>query len=417
MLSTLFRARRGVIAVLMACLLSWCAPDAQAQGGPMGLIVRVIPAHAMDGFSDALALDNDQRDQLKVLHQGYRSARSKIVQEYKAMMEEVSEEMRNADFTKPEPMKQPLKKLAELNTSNNEKLAKVEAGFFNDVKGMLTSAQEDNWEKGQRWMRRFDASRFGVMAGSMADVSELAKEAGIERSGDVGALLDRYEVEVDTAIAGWRSSLDGLSGGMMVAISEDPMSAQEKIGKLIEDLFTSSHKVREVNRSTVRQLKDMAGEAKGPKFETTFLARSYPLVYGQRRIDNIMAHFVDTGDQFETLSADQCNEVKILSETHHRDMAIIRGNLSRGIDEEQDKILKNAKAMMMGPDIKPDSLFKTSLTARDQLEAKTLDRLKAIVGEPAIDAAKKGTKDDPSGDEAELVGDFGWLETDEPEPE
>jgi hypothetical protein len=313
-------------------------------------------------------------------------------------------------------MKDEMKKMGELQKKAEEGLRKAEKAFFDDVRAILNAEQEARWEKGQRWMRRFDASRFGVMAGSMADVTELAKDAGIERTGEVGALLDRYEEEVDVAIQGWRGAVDSISGAMS-AVMEDPMTAQDKVGKFIEDLFTNSHKVREVNRSTVRQLNDLAGEEKGSKMQATFLARSYPLVYGERRVDKVMAPFMDGGDKFSALSAEQRNEVTILAESHRRDMNIIRANLARGIDEEQEKILKNARTMMEGPQIADDSLFKTSIKSRNELEDKTMDRLKAIVGEPAFEEAKNGTKADPAGEDDELIGNFDWLEQDETEPE
>lgn len=420
LLSVAFGSFRGLVAVVVVLSVLAGARSALAQGGPVGLAVRIIPANALEGFGDTLGLDNDQREILKQLHQGYRSARVKAQQEARAQQEEFQESMRTMDWSKPDEaqakMKEQMKKMGELQKKGEEGLRKAEKAFFDDVRAILNPEQEARWEKGQRWMRRFDASRFGVMAGSMADVTELAKDAGIERTGEVGALLDRYEEEVDVAIQGWRGAVDSISGAMNAAM-EDPMSAQEKVGKFIEDLFANSQKVREVNRRAVRQLKDLAGEEKGAKLQAAFLAKSYPLVYGQRRVDKIMNPFQEGGDRFEALPADQRNEVKILAESHQRDMAIIRSNLARGIDEEQEKILKDARKMMGGPDIKDDSLFKTSIKARDELEAKTLDRLKTIVGEAAYDDAKEGTKEDPKGEDEELIGSFDWLEEDETEPE
>jgi hypothetical protein len=420
LLSVAFGSFRGWLTlVALLCVLSG-ARSAHAQGSPVGLAVRIIPANALEGFSDSLGLDADQREILKQLHQGYRSARVKAQQEAKAQQEEFQESMRNMDWSKPDEaqakMREQMKKMGELQKKAEEGLLKAEKAFFDDVRAVLNPEQDARWEKGQRWMRRFDASRFGVMAGSMADVTELAKDAGIERTGEVGALLDRYEEEVDVAIQGWRGSLESISGAMSAAM-EDPMSAEEKVGKFIEDLFTNSHKVREVNRRTARQLKDLAGEEKGAKVQEAFLAKSYPLVYGQRRVDKIMGPFLEGGDRFEALPNEQRSEVKILGESHHRDMAIIRGNLARGIDEEQEKILKNARAMMGGPIVEDGSLFKASRVSRDELEAKTLDRLKAIVGEPAFEDAKKGTKADPTGEDDELIGNFDWLEEEEAEPE
>jgi Spy/CpxP family protein refolding chaperone len=414
LLSVVFGSFRGWVAlVVVVCVLSG-ARSAQAQGSPVGLTVRIIPANALEGFGDTLGLDADQRETLRQLHQGYRSARVKAQQEAKAQQE------RNMDWSKPDEaqakMKEQMKKMGELQKKGEEGLRKAEKAFFDDVRAILSPEQEARWEKGQRWMRRFDASRFGVMAGSMADVTELAKDAGIERAGEVAALLDRYEEEVDVAIQGWRGAVDSISGAMSAAM-EDPMTAQDKVGKFIEDLFSNSHKVREVNRRTVRQLKDLAGEEKGAKVQEAFLAKSYPLVYGPRRVDKIMGPFLEGGDKFEALPSEQRNEVKILAESHLRDMAIIRGNLARGIDEQQEKILKNARAMMGGPTVEEGSLFKTSRASRDELEAKTLDRLKAIVGEAAFDDAKKGTKEDPRGEDDELIGNFDWLEEDETEPE
>lgn len=420
LMNVLVGLRRGCIALVVVALVLGLSPRVHAQGSPVGLAVRIIPANALEGFGETLGLDNDQREILKQLHQGYRSARVKVQQEAKAQQEEFQESMRNMDWSKPDEaqakMKEQMKKMGELQKKGEEGLRKAEKAFFDDVRAILSPEQEARWENGQRWMRRFDASRFGVMAGSMADVTELAKDAGIERTGEVGALLDRYEEEVDVAIQGWRGAVDSISGAMSAAM-EDPMTAQDKVGKFIEDLFSNSHKVREVNRRTVRQLKDLAGEEKGAKVQEAFLAKSYPLVYGPRRVDKIMGPFLEGGDKFEALPSEQRNEVKILAESHLRDMAIIRGNLARGIDEQQEKILKNARAIMGGPTVEEGSLFKTSRASRDELEAKTLDRLKAIVGEAAFDDAKKGTKEDPRGEDDELIGNFDWLEEDETEPE
>jgi hypothetical protein len=420
MLGRLLRSRWGWIGILIATLVMNLTSRAHAQGGPQGLLVRIIPANALEGFAYALGLDNDQRDTLKELHRGYRSARAKAQQDAKAQQEEFQETMRDMDWSKPEEaqakMKEASKKYMDITKQMTEKLKKAEATLFDDTRAILTPEQEARWEKGQRWMRRFDASRFGVMAGSMADVSELAKQTNIERTGDVGALLDRYEDEADVAITGWRSSLEGFGDAMALAM-ENPMNAEQKMGKFIENLFTSSHKVREVNRRTVRQLKDLAGEEKGPRLEAAFLARSYPLVYGQRRADTIMNAFREGGNQFDAMPVEQRGEVRILAESHVRDMAIIRSNLARGIDEEQEKILKDAMKLMGGQGIKEDSLFKTSIKSRDELEAKTLDRLQAIVGEPAFEEAKKGTKEDPKGEDDELIGNFDWLEEEETEPE
>ncbi len=420
LLSTAFGSFRGWIAlVAVVCVLA-SARSAQAQGSPLGLAVRIIPANALEGFSDSLGLDADQREILKQLHQGYRSARVKAQQEAKAQQEEFQESMRNMDWSKPDEaqakMKEQMKKMAELQKKAEEGLRKAETAFFDDTRAILNSDQENRWEKGQRWMRRYDASRFGVMAGSMADVTELAKDAGIEREGDAGALLDRYEEEVDAAIKGWRESVGDLTK-VFAEMMNEPDEVEERMSKAVQGLFESSHKVREVNRRTVRQLKDLAGDEKGAKLQTAFLAKSFPLVYGQRRVDKIMDPFHEGGDRFEALPADQRNEVKILAESHQRDMAIIRGNLARGIDEEQEKIRTDFRRIMGGPDIKEDSLFKTSIKARDELEARTLDRLKAIVGEAAFDDAKKGTKEDPKGEDDELIGSFDWLDEDETEPE
>lgn len=401
--------------VLMLVLA--CVSLSHAQQSPAGMMSRPVPAAALPRLVDTLGLDADQATQLKVLYRGYIAARRDSLG------------VANADFRdlqvsmdRDTPEEEFADRSRDHVTKTVKTLAEGRSTFEADVRAMLTAEQADRWDVAMRALRRADAARFGVMAGSMADVTELVRAAGIAREGDIPSILDRYEGDIDGPIQAWNRSVEQTLLTMRVEARREDFG--ERTAKVLQAMFERSRAVRDINRRAVREVEDhLRGLsephiARADAMRAAFLAASYPTVYGQREIDQVFQALkpeLDAApDEALTLSEEQHREIAATRHTYLQDVALANEALARAIDVEQERFLHDIQALVASkPQYGPDSALGQARARRDAIAGRAMDRLRAIVGADALQPVIDGADADVGNARNDVIGGFDDFEEDE----
>lgn len=316
----------------------------RAAGGPMGGMGGFdITSRSIEAYGRMLGLDKDQIEAAKVLHEGYQEANRVLGEELEEKFTKAQEKMQEQDF---QGFQQDMMKAAR---EGEERRRTIERQFFADFRAMLTPEQDEKWPRVERHRRREQMMRIPVTAGSSADVITVYERATrgtpqAEPSGEVAAMLERYEVDVDKPLAELQRFSEEEQRRMMEDGGRQMMPDFNRIQEMMKQMYERGAAVRDVNRDYVRRIAPMLEGDVRARFEEEFARRSFPRVYRKPHVVTQM----EAAQGFEDLTPEQKDALDAVLAGYRRDVSGLNEAWAKAIEEQEAKAGGTMGVMMTG---------------------------------------------------------------------
>ncbi|MBL8763670.1 MAG: hypothetical protein JNM07_05325 [Phycisphaerae bacterium] len=360
------------------------------EDGPEAPVTR----RGVQRYGEILGLDKDQQDAIAQLFEGYLAAykanATGMEKAFQAANEKVQE---SGDFKSMG---------AEMRKIGKEWMGKMSAlddGFMGDVKSLLTDEQLERWPVLERFRRREQGLRGGVVAGSGLDVLETVRalESGLETSPGVKDSLAAYEAEIDGILR------ENESLGRRLLDSDtldfDPTNLEASLKKMEEQMKKvkdHSRAVRDVNRKHARLVSSTLPENVRPRFDEEVRKRWFPSVYRTSGVDRAL----DAAEGLSDLTPDQKQQLKAVRQGYAQNRGPLDKSWAEAI-ERSDERDDSPFQISFGedPTKKPDPL-REARKARRELDEQTKQRVLAV-----LTPDQKGRMPEDKSNEGE--GEFG----------
>lgn len=319
--------RAGAVGVLMVGLVlapGTVVPEARAQsmsltrsiGGDSEAGAPVSSRH-LTRYAEVLGLSADQLDAARVLLEGLIERHTLAQVEMNEIMGDLrAEAAESGDF------RIFLEEMPAARERYDTERRAIESAFFDDLRVLLTEAQEANWAAVERTRRRLSTIGRGTLAGESVDLVELCDElqtpAGTEA--ELAPLLSRYEIDLDRALEARNTLQDKqreAMGGGAPAIDpgESRIDVQEML-KIAAEVREASVGVRDVNQNYARQIRGVLTGELGERFDRLWRKWSYPKVYAETYTSQV----INSALEFEDLDAAQRERLAMLLERYQREL-------------------------------------------------------------------------------------------------
>jgi hypothetical protein len=296
-----------------------------------------IPRGSVDKYAELLGLDEGQREMALALHEGYVAA----IRGARSEMQEGMREIR-AEF---EESRDPSvwERASAIQEAYANQSAKIEQGFFADLRSLLSDGQSAAWEKVERHRRREVGLRGGSLSGESVDLIALVDGLKLAdgRTAELDEALEAYEAAMDRALAEKAEILremeqDRPRPGQPMAF--DAEQFQEMLRKGRE----AGQKVVDVNETYARRIKAAMAETHHASFDKAYRVAAFPEVYretyGMRCLSAALG--------FEDLSADQRTAIAELKSSVERELEAINERHRQALVEQERN--SEGGAVMLG---------------------------------------------------------------------
>ena len=217
-----------------------------------------------------------------------------------------------------------------------------------------------------------------------------ATPAGVARSTPaVAEAFAEYEVATDRLMLEKRETFQKLFRTVGKSESAGDMPDMEMMNTVMKDIMSQSSRIRDSNRRHARTIGALLTESQLATWDQEIRKVSYPRVYGR----SIIAEAVEKSLKSEATSEESKVELRTILESYDRDVQPINAKWAATIDEKQASIADKGMAavMMLGADPDANDSLVKARTARIELDARTLERVKATIGKTAAETLKLET--------------------------
>jgi hypothetical protein len=328
-----------------------------------------VTRKAAKEYATILGLDKDQKEAVQTLVDGFVSA-------HKATMKQMqkSSQVLQEKYQESQDWSAYGKEVGKIMKEGIEKAEGLENGFLDDLKVVLTDEQSGRWPKLERYRRRQELLKFGMVSGQAVDLIEVARTLDLKTESIAGMAeeLDNYEMEMDRQLQDGRKISKEMQDTMMNGWSGDN---QKQMQEMMTRVMDMARAVRDVNLKHARQMAALLSEDTVPKFDFEIRKRSYPRVYGKSHVLKVLT--VASG--FNDLEQAQKDQLAAIKTAYERDVAPMNDKWAKAIEEEESKNSDPFAAMYgwMGRD--NDSPVGKARKERRDLDAKTQERIAALL--------------------------------------
>jgi hypothetical protein len=316
----------------------------RAGAGPMGGMGGMdVTTRSIEAYGRLLGMDKDQLEAAKVLHEGYQEANRVLGEELQQKFTKAQEKMQEQDF---QGFQQDMMAAAR---EGEARRRSIEQQFFADLRAMLTPEQDEKWPRVERHRRREQIMRVPVASGAGADLIAVYERATrgtpqAEPSGEVAAMLERYEVDVDKPLAELKRFTEEEQRKMMEDGGRQMMPDFNRIQEMMKQTFERGAAVRDVNRDYARRIAPMLEGDVRTRFEEEFARRSFPRVYRPAHVMTMMR----AAQGFEDLTPEQKDSLDAVLASYRRDAAGLNEAWAKAIEEQEAKSGGTMGVMMAG---------------------------------------------------------------------
>lgn len=278
-------------------------------------------------YADKLQLSDDQKAAAKSLLEGYRAEVKSIDDGVNAKRQEAMEKFRDSR----DPAAFDAVRTA--GDEANKQRAKVESGFFDDVKSLLTKEQEAKWPGIERMHRRDVGLRVGRLSGERMDVTKLVDDLKLDdkaRSG-LADTLENYESQLDRELAARKKIYDEVQGKIGELMRNQDMDAAQKE---LDRAREAGLKVREINKNFARQIQDALPDDKKAVMALAVKKASHPDVYR----DTPVAQQIEAATKLTTLDDTQKKAIAELKDRTTREIGGVNDKIAAAAEENELKI-------------------------------------------------------------------------------
>jgi hypothetical protein len=292
--------------------------------------------------------------------------------------------------------------------------AAKEKELIENIKGLLTKEQTEQWPLWERAHRRANSMNRGMLAAERPDLIQIVERLAFPPAtmSTVNPTLDAYALELDRAlIARDETQKAAMEEGKVMRdatmkaggpANMDMTEMMKKADELYKKSREASIPVRDINRKYAKQIEAAltgVNAADGERFAKEFRKAVFPDVYRERYVERAMAAAL----AIEGLDKGQKEAVTALKEQYARDKAPMEAAAEKAAEETENNF--SLSGMMGGGMMKMmgggDEATQAARKARRELDNGTLDKLKAILtpeqAEQLPDRSKETANDSPFG--------------------
>lgn len=341
---TLARAARATaVAAAVAVVLTSASPvvaqpgGGQGRGGPgggfgggfggMGGFGPTIASRDLDRYADFLRLSPEQREMSRLLFEGYTEQTRQLGNTLRQQMERVREQFReNRD---PSAWQGIQSSMEEMRASR----VKIETGFLEDFKAILSDDQRAKWPELERSMRRDRLLPRGLMSGERLDVIRLVDEADLPPvvRAEAELVLEQYTLALDRALVRRQEvQEDAMRQAGELFRSGDMDQAQG----LLEKARSASTEVRDLNRKYARQIEALLPDDHRGSWQAAVKRASFPQIYRP----SMAARSFEAAAGFADLDETQKDALAAMRASYERDVSSVNDRLAAAQEESEGAI-------------------------------------------------------------------------------
>lgn len=300
----------------------------------------------IDRLVQQVGLDETQQGIVQSLYQGFRS-----------MLQTQSDEQRDKMRVKMEELREARDWQAMMSagmTMGNDwqrQAMAMEQNFMNDVQGVLTEDQRDQWTNYQRgWKRRKaneGASQLGALSGERIDMYEMVDELDLPEPtrASLDPVLETYGIELEPAIDSRQRLVDSMTQGLAEGFDQmDP----EKMESDFNALLKTRTFIRDLNERYLQLITANLSGEHAAALEEAYREQAFGGVYRDTRADR----YFETIEQLDSLSDAQRNNINAIRIDFESQLNAVNAQLAAIQKttevENQRRMLDRFKSMAQG---------------------------------------------------------------------
>jgi Spy/CpxP family protein refolding chaperone len=300
-------------------------------GGGFQDMAAPISARQKERYSEALGLTAEQKAAVDALFDGYAEQAREADEQMRAKMEAARNEFRETQ----DPAV--WGKVGDSMAAFRETRKKLDQGFLQDFREVLTPDQAEKWPAVERTHRRDQTLRRGFLSGERVDLVDLVNDSDLPEDvrAALGPVMQEYEADLDRELIRRNDAYEkGFEKLRELREAGDMEGAQA----VVEEGREAGVRVRDLNRRYARQIAAALPEDRRPAFEASFKQASFPDVYRP----GVVGRSLGAAAGFEDLTAEQKDTITRLSDTYQRSAAALNDKIAAAIEErEQDFRVEN----------------------------------------------------------------------------
>jgi hypothetical protein len=337
--------------------------SSMSVGGPGAS--RALSRETVDQMTQLLELDEVQREVALDLFKDVTSTRQELSDALRAEVERARESASGDD------MSAMFSRIKEATAAFQSASATLEETYMQDLRALLTPAQEEAWPKAERLRRRTQHQPGLTRSLARVDLDALVRERFESAYGDpeVADVLDRWSVQVDTMLVERARKAEdigggpGFQGGVFIIDGEDPYAPLRAIDGRVAS-------------ATEQAVRTLGGVLEHDGVEQAWVRSAFARVFRQtdaeRRLETALA--------LESLTSDQTEQLKAAGEQHAREVGPARDRwvAAEKEREEDDTMPPGVMVIIEGQDPTPSEAARNAVEELDQrLEARLASILTA----------------------------------------
>jgi len=285
-----------------------------------------ISNRQVDHYAKILNLTPDQKDASKALLEGYAQQAAVAGKIMRDAGDKAREQFRESqDPAVFDKVQASMKRFREERT-------KLDEGFMNDLKAVVTPDQVAKWPEVERATRRDTTLRNGRMSGERVDLLDLTDKQQLpdDVKAQIAPFLSQYEEDLDRELIKRNEVYQNSIDKMMDLRRAGNMDGMQDI---IERGREAGIRIRELNRKYARQIMDTLPDEKRASFEREFKKESYPEVYRQSYSDKVAVAATAMPD----LSTEQKELIVAMTKKYQTEIEPVNTKYAAAVEENENK--------------------------------------------------------------------------------
>ena len=335
-----------------------------------------ISRRQLDRYERMLKLDEEQKETVGILFEGYSLAMREKQTAYREMFQAYMKSMEGADWSDPgsmDRMRDSQRKFMEDSQQFQKSMVGIDDGFLADIKSVLREDQAEAYPRVDRARLREMVMRQSQFGGLGVDLYETL-ETIFERKPmppEVEEAVVRYEEDLERPLRDmwkWGLEMQEKQADMMDDLMAGDMTAMQEIFEGVSGMMKA---VNVTSRDHRRRISNILSEDMRAKFENEYNTRAHPDVYAESTFTKAAKSAAAMG----SLSDDQRTRLTELRSAYDKQAATVNQSWADTVDQQKDELgMQYYMTMAMGNDE-----INAAVEKRNALDKEFRNRLEAIL--------------------------------------
>lgn len=350
-------------------------------GPGVGLGEGMISRTSVSRYGDLLGLDDEQRQVLEMLYEGYATA----YQDARATMTQALQEL-STRFRETQDLAAFREEMPDILQAFRDRTSALEEGFFEDLTTILRDEQREGMVRVERMRRRETGMRSSVR-GAGVDLIDVVTRLGLAANSEVERALMEYELALDRVLREGERATKHLRRRHI-----DPGELSEEFRRLRE----FGLRLRDLNDRHARIISDLLAGDDRERFLRGVRERAYPQVYRTPYVRRV----IDAATGFAELSEEQRARLGAIAEAYEREAERLNEAWVREIranDEQEGEntfVTTGGGRMVFAGGGESDSPLARAMRARRDLDRRTEAEVMALLGDELAERLPRRSDED-----------------------